>query len=78
MMIRENDVRLNDDSGNYIGAQMARTGGSRIASVKMQHEPAAEADRPRSRLSAAAVSESPVWSHASNHIFLYKCMRNPN
>ena len=45
----------------------------------MQHEPAAEADRPRLRVSAAfftrAVSESPVWPHVSNHIFLYKFMR---
>ena len=23
-----------------------------------------------------AASESPVWPHVSNHIFLYKCMRN--
>ena len=33
--------------------------------------------RPKRRFTQA-VSESPVWPHVSNHIFLYKCMRNPD
>ena len=49
------------------------------ASVKMQHEPAAEADSPevegRHCIFTRAVSESPVWPHVSNHIFLYKFIR---
>ena len=45
----------------YISIQEAKTGGWRTASVKMQHEPAAEADRPRSRVSAAFLHEQ--WAN---------------
>ena len=38
-----------------------KTGGWRTASVKMQHEPAAEADRPRSRVSVACLHEQ--WAN---------------
>ena len=37
--------------------QKAKTGGSRTASVKMQHEPATEANRPKSRISAAFLQD---------------------
>ena len=42
---------------SYISIQEAKTGGWHTESVKMQHEPATETDRPRSTISAAFLQD---------------------